>query len=159
MGEATVAKLATNSGIVKAIYEHWKAGAFSNWSDMLVELVKALSGVVDNQSAVISQYMQNKVPPIRLELDRESMSNLRANTGNNKDAGKYGAVYNFERKLKKDEPWFAIRGQDKLAPRALMQYMQLMAEFELPQEAIRSVGLLVERIEAWQQANETKLPD
>lgn len=77
----------------------------------------------------------------------------------NHDIGKYDTTANFESKLKPGEPWFVIRGQDKLAPAAIEAYMVLMRKNGLPEQDIRSVGLLLERVIAWQSVNPTKLPD
>lgn len=158
-GEVRIADLSTKSALVRALYEHWQHGTFQSWSDMLLEMVVSFASLTEQQGDRLLQYVQNTVLPIQMTVTREEISNVVANINNNSDAGKYGAVYNFEKKLKRDEPWFAIRGQDKLAPEALLAYMKLMADNGVASEDIRSVGLLVERIREWQIANPTKLPD
>lgn len=63
-------------------------------------------------------------------------------------------------KMNDGEPWFLIRGQDKLAPMAVSYYATLLNGHDLPEQA-GSVIRFSDEIEKWQANNpeKVKLPD
>ena len=71
--------------------------------------------------------------------------------------GKYGTAANFEAKLKPNEPWFAFRSQDKLAPLVIAYYVKLLRENKLHEQADHCVKM-IERMDEWQKANGCRLP-
>lgn len=154
-GESRVAMAAARTGAVRTLYEYFKRGKIK-WEDMLLEMVLQL----ETHNAVLERLLKNDIEKnptglITVEMSRDDLAKVNGNS----DAGKYGTTSNFEKKLHRDEPWFAVRGQDKLAPAIIEHYMYLMEQYNLPLEDIRSLGLLLERINEWQKTNPTKLPD
>lgn len=73
---------------------------------------------------------------------------------------KYGSPEKFAAKLHDDEPWFALRGQDVLAPAAIQAYADYLHRVGREEQAreVEAIGIAFLR---WQGANKdrVKLPD
>lgn len=84
---------------------------------------------------------------------------------------KYSEVKLEGIELKPDEPWFLLRGQDKLTPYAMEAYADLLAEEAPDMDTAEGVDRLLEMaadirshaqaVRDWQKANPqyVKLPD
>lgn len=84
-----------------------------------------------------------------------------AETRPQEPVGKYGDMASFDAKRHAGEPWFAVRGQDRLAHPAMLAYRALAIGSGCNESFIGSLDLLIARMKEWQDANpdKTKLPD
>lgn len=58
-----------------------------------------------------------------------------------------------------DEPVFAIRAKDRVAPGALVEYARLAERAGASEELVVSVLAHAQRMRDWQMANGSKVPD
>lgn len=65
--------------------------------------------------------------------------------------GKYGIITSSKKQFHSEEPIFLLRGQDPLAPKAVLDYAQICQEAECHPLHIEAVFRHAERIEKWQR--------
>lgn len=69
---------------------------------------------------------------------------------------KYATPAALEARLAPDEPWFAIRGQDVLAPQALAAYAGLLRTLGETEQAQQVEGVAITMLR-WQATHKDKL--
>lgn len=61
--------------------------------------------------------------------------------------------------IPEDEPVLLIRGQDKIAPMVLQQYVKIAEFHNVDQEIIDAVKAQIRRMKHWQETVKCKKPD
>ncbi len=73
--------------------------------------------------------------------------------------GKYGLVTTEFGDIPDTEPVIVFRAQDKLLPAVLEHYAALAEQAGSPQKHVLLIEAAQDRVEEWQAANFTKVPD
>lgn len=67
--------------------------------------------------------------------------------------GKYGDVTSSTKEFHEGEPVFILRGQDAVAPKAIMAYAQLCQAQGCDDGHVNQVMLVAQKMRSWQSGN------
>lgn len=159
-------KLACQDPACRILVQEWEKGPLSDKTLLL--FIEHTQAVIAN---CLSMLLRNP-PPISISVPRDSIDlellkkagvkeQQKAETSTETQVGKYGSASRFEAKLRANEPWFGVRGQDALAVPAMEAYAKLAQAQGCHPQFLHSLQLLIEHMQAWQAKNQefVKLPD